>query len=170
MNTVLALLHMVGIAFWVGGILVYALVLVPSLTVLVPAERGKLLEAYSKRFGLLTWVAVVLVVITGSLRTDRVIGFTNLLKFSTSYGNILLVKIILAAVLAFNGAYLGLKLAPKMASFGPPSGGPKSSGPDAGGPPPGPPPGLLALQKRMSAHLWGSVGLSVVILLLTALL
>ena len=166
MNSVLIILHVLGITFWVGGILVYLLALTPSLTAIGPADRGKLVGAFVKRFGLLTWIAIILVFGTGSILTYGMASRVDNL-FATSYGRTLLVKIVAAVLMVLNGAYLGLVLGGRMASFAPPPG---AAGPGQGGPPPGPPPALLQLQKRMALFGWIQVGLALAVLVLNGLL
>ena len=168
MQAVLHWLHLIGITFWVGGIFINTLVLMPSLGAISPPERGKLLGAYLKRFVPLTWGAIVLVVVTGLFRTGKVIGYSTLFSFNTRYGNILLAKIIVVAVMIVNGVYLGFVLGPKIASFVPPPGAPQPAGPGQGDRPPGPPPELLRLQKRMTIVSWVQVVLALVVLFLIA--
>ncbi|MFQ6136147.1 MAG: hypothetical protein ACE5PM_03100 [Candidatus Hydrothermarchaeales archaeon] len=76
MNAVVLWLHLIGAFFWVGGIFVITLALMPSLKAISPPERGKLLDVFLKRFGKLTWGAIGLVVLTGLILTNRVIGFS----------------------------------------------------------------------------------------------
>ena len=170
MDSILIFLHVIGITTWVGGLFVYVLALMPSLTAVVPPERGKLMGAFLKRYAPLNWVAVAFAGITGLILTSRVIGFSSLFSFNTRYGNTLLAKIILALALIANGAYLGMVLGPKVASFAPRPGAAGPAGPGAGGPPPGPPPELLRLQKRMATQTWLQVGLALAVLLANALL
>ena len=169
MRTVINLLHLIGITFWVGGVFVNTLVLMPSLGVISPAERGKLQAVYLKRFALLTWGAVALVGVTGLISTNSTIGFSALFSFDSRYGNVLLAKILITVLMIVNGAYLGGVLGPKMSSFGPPPAPPvQSPGGDADRPP-GPPLELLKLQKRMTLLSWVQILFSVVVLLLVAL-
>lgn len=170
MRTVLVWLHLVGLTFWAGGLFVNTIVLLPSLPAIGPAERGKLLGAYLKRFAPLAWGALGVVAITGLILTNNAIGFSTLLSFSTRYGNLLLAKIVVVAVMSLNGAYLGFVVGPKMASFAPPPGGPPPTASGEGGPPPGPPPELLGLQNRMSTLSWVQVVLALAVLLLMGLM
>ena len=135
MNAVIYWLHMVGIIFFVGGVFVNMLVLTPSLQVLSPPDRGKLMGAFLKRFAPLTWGAIAIVGVTGLLLTNRAIGFSALVSFSTRYGNILLVKIILVAAMILNEAYISLVLGRKIAAFTPPPGAarPPRPAPEGGG-------------------------------------
>ncbi len=99
---VVSWLHLIGITFWVGGIFVNTMVLMPSMKAISPAERGKFMEAFGKRFGILAWLAVILVVITGIILTNDIIGFSLLVTSDTRYAYLLLTKIILAIVMILN--------------------------------------------------------------------
>ncbi|MFQ5814507.1 MAG: CopD family protein [Anaerolineae bacterium] len=170
MQAVISWLHLIGITFWVGGIFVNTLVLMPSMQAISPAERGKLMGAFVKRFTPLGWGAIALVVVTGVISTNNVTGFSALVSFDTRYANVLLAKIILVVVMILNGAYLGFVVGPRIASFAPPPGGSPPEPAGGGDSAPGPPPELLRLQGRMTVLSWVQVGLGLVILFLVALL
>ncbi|MFQ5813959.1 MAG: CopD family protein [Anaerolineae bacterium] len=170
MQAVISGLHLIGITFWVSSIFVNTVVLMPSMEAISPAERGKLMGAFLKRFTPLDLAAIILVVITGLISTNSIIGFSGLVSFQTAYGNILLAKIIVVTVMILNGAYLGFVLGPRIAAFAPPPGAPEPAGSGGGDPAPGPPPELLRLQRRMATLSWVQVGLAVVVLLLVVLL
>lgn len=170
MQAIMYWLHLIGITFWVGGIFVNTLVLMPSIGAISPGERGKLMGAFVKRFGPMAWGAIGLIVVTGLILTSSRPGFSTLFSFNTSYGNILLTKIILVVVMILNGAYLGFVVGPKIASFGPPTGDPPPTGPGEGAGPPGPPPALIKLQGQMNILNWVQVVLGLVVLFLTGLL
>jgi uncharacterized membrane protein len=138
----------------------------PSLIAISPAERGKLLGAFLKRFGTLTWGAITIVVVTGIVSTSQLIGFSSLFSFSTRYANILLAKIALVVVMIINGGYIGFILGPKIASFAPPPSVLEKKVDQ----PRGPPPELLSLQKRMKTLSWLQVVLALVVLFLMGLL
>ncbi|MFQ5814622.1 MAG: CopD family protein [Anaerolineae bacterium] len=103
MEAVVTWLHLIGITFWLGGIFVNTLVLEPSMKAISPAERGKLMGAYIKRFVPLAWGAIALVVVTGFILADGISGFSALITSGTRYGNLMLVKHILVAVMIVNG-------------------------------------------------------------------
>ena len=163
-------LHLVALTFWLGGIFVNAAVLEPSMGAISPAERGKFMGAFIKRFAPLAWGSVVVVVITGFILADRMGGFVTLVGSGTRYGNLMLIKHILAAVLIANGAYLSLVLGRKMASFAAPPAAAAETGSGKENQPAGPPPELLRLQKRMSAMSWVQVVLALAILFVMGLL
>ena len=169
MQAVLRWLHLIGFTFWAGGTFVNILVLMPSMEVLSPPERGKMMGAFLKRFAPLAWGALAVVGVTGLILTNSLIGFSTLLSFDTRYGNILLTKIIVVAVMTLNGVYLSFVLGRKIASFASPPGAPQPAGSGEGGRPPGPPPELLKLQGRMTTMSWVQVVLALVVLLTMAL-
>ena len=55
MRAVLRWLHLIGVTFWAGGMFINILVLMPSMEVLSPPERGKMMGAFLKRFAPLAW-------------------------------------------------------------------------------------------------------------------
>jgi putative copper export protein len=164
MNSVLIFLHVLGIAFWVGGILVYVLVLSPALTKISPTERQKLATAFQKRFGLLTWVAIAVVFVTGTILSHDAAAAVEGSFFASAYGKTLIAKVIVAFVMVLNGAYLGLVLARRMRRAAAPQ------GTATGGALAGPPPALIRLQKRMATFGWVQVALAVAVLVLNGLL
>lgn len=169
MRAVLIFLHLIGVTFWAGGLFVNMLVLMPSLQAISPAERGKMMGAFLKRFAPLSWGAVALLGVSGLILTNSTIGFSALVSFNTRYGNILLTKIILVAVMILNGAYLGFVVGPRVASFAPPPGAPQPAGSGEGERPPGPPSELLKLRGRMTTLSWVQVVLALAVLSLMSL-
>jgi len=169
MNPVLLFLHIVGVVFFAGGAFINTLVLTPSVKAISPPERGKLMGAFMRRFAPLAWGALAIVGITGLILTSRMIGFSALFSFGTSYSNTLLAKIVLVAVMIGNGAYLSLVLGPKTSPPGPPAGGPKPAGASEGGAPLGPPPEVLQAQSRLGTLSWVQVVLAVIVIFLAAL-
>ena len=169
MRVVLRWLHLIGVTFWAGGVLVNTIVLMPSLGAISPPERGRMMAAFLKRFAPLAWGALTVVGVTGLILTNSLIGFSTLLSFDTRYGNILLAKIIVVAAMTLNGVYLSFVLGPKIASFASPPGAGQPTGSGEGARPAGPPPELLKLQGRMSTLSWVQVVLALVVLLTMAL-
>lgn len=167
MYTVIRFLHLVAMAYWAGGVFVYALAITPSLTALGPAERGKFTKAFLQRFGSLTMIAVAVVALSGMFLTNRLMGFSAL--FNTRFGNIILAKIILVLVMLANGAYISSVLGRKLASFGPPPAAMEPGGSASAGPPPGPPPELVKVQGRMVTMGWVQVILMLAKLFLMSL-
>jgi uncharacterized membrane protein len=65
MANVLLALHLLGAVLWVGGMFFALVVLRPSLAVLAPADRIKLHLGVFRRFFLVIWHAMPIVLITG---------------------------------------------------------------------------------------------------------
>jgi uncharacterized membrane protein len=63
MKVLIYWLHLIGIVAWGGGIILHVLVVMPSLHALSPPDRGKLMGTYGLRFTVLSWGAVILVVV-----------------------------------------------------------------------------------------------------------
>lgn len=67
MYQVLVLTHVLSAIIWVGGLLFFVLVAVPVTRPLPAAERAALLNALGRRFRLIGWLCVVLLLTTGIL-------------------------------------------------------------------------------------------------------
>lgn len=139
-------LHLLGIVFWIGGLFVTTLVLVPALGAFPPPDRGKVMEAFAKRFSPMVWVAVILTVVTGVIMANR-IGLGVVFSFSSAYGRIMLLKHLLTLIQIVVGAYTGFFLIRKMASFRLSA---SASAPSSGRLAEGPAPELVALQRRFT--------------------
>lgn len=104
-------LHVLGAAAWTGGL--------AALVVLVAHRRGLLAEALPK-FSKLATIALVLVSVTGlfngllELALNPVVGLPGSL-FTTSYGLVLVGKVVCAALLAVLGANIRWRFLPHIA-------------------------------------------------------
>lgn len=104
-------LHVLGAAAWSGGL--------AALVVLVAHRRGLLAEALPK-FSKLATISLVLVSVTGlfngllELVLNPVVGLPGSL-FTTSYGLVLLGKVVCAVILALLGANIRWRLLPHIA-------------------------------------------------------
>ena len=101
----LLMLHLLGIAFWLGALL-------PFRWICLQSDTTNLL-GLAHRFGVLAMVYVGLIVIAGLTYAYTLLGEASLL-FTTSYGNVLLVKIMLVAVLLSLAALNKFKLVPEL--------------------------------------------------------
>ncbi len=91
-------LHMLAAVAWVGGMVFNLLVVRPSMGVVDLPQRLKLVDGILRRFIPVVWASVGLLVSTGLLITlKRTTSFEMLLK--TEYGNILLLKLGVVAVM-----------------------------------------------------------------------
>ncbi|WP_433266984.1 copper resistance D family protein [Actinosynnema sp. CS-041913] len=104
-------LHVLGAAAWTGGL--------GALIVLVAHRRGLLAEALPK-FSKLATISLILVSVTGlfngllELALNPVVGLPGSL-FTTSYGLVLVGKIVCAALLAVLGANIRWRMLPHIA-------------------------------------------------------
>ena len=97
MTHVLVWVHLVAAVAWIGGMLFLSLVVVPVLKrEPFAAERGILFRAIGRRFRLLVWVSVVVLLTTGplllSLRGEWLLG-------PAAWPLVLRMKLLLVAVL-----------------------------------------------------------------------
>lgn len=67
MYQVAVFIHVLSAMLWVGGLLFLALVVVPAVRPLPPAERGALLLAVGERFRPVGWVCIALLLGSGLL-------------------------------------------------------------------------------------------------------
>jgi uncharacterized membrane protein len=87
-------LHILGFVVWLGGAIFFSFILVSKVEVLPGPERGKLLGAVEKQFTPIAWTSLVVIAITGLLRMFIVGSLNVAFLTGTSYGNTLLLKII----------------------------------------------------------------------------
>lgn len=104
--------HIVCAAFWIGGMLFIPLVLVPGIK--QQPNRVLLLHKTGLKFRFYGWLAVIVLLITGFLNMyfrglPITIGFLT----TSSYGKVLIIKLILFVLMLLVGAihdfYLGMK-------------------------------------------------------------
>jgi len=131
-TAVIDFLHVLATAVWIGGMLFMKLVLMPALQAIDPAQRGRLMGAVAKRFTMVVWASVAVLLVTGYLKTPGEL----LLSAEAGYGMTLLVKHAMIAVMIVVGLVITFVVAPKMKALAPAAGSP-------------PPPALLAAQKRL---------------------
>mgnify|MGYP001180175747 FL=1 len=86
----LLILHLLGITFWLGALL-------PFRWICLQTDTTNL-SALAHRFGLVALVYVGLIIITGLAYAYTLLGELSLI-FTTSYGNVLLIKLLLVAAL-----------------------------------------------------------------------
>ncbi len=117
MNTLLYFFHVLAMMTWVGGIIYANLILMPSMTVIDPPQRGRLMGAIVKRFTVLSWSSIIILLITGYIMIPKGVLF----NFSISYGVWLNIKILLVLLMIIIGLYITLVLSPKIKASAPKS-------------------------------------------------
>lgn len=83
--------HLLATVVWIGGMFYMDLLLIPSMAKIDPGESGKLMEMIAKKFTITAWSAVIVLVITGILKTPSDMYFDT----SGEYGIYLLIKHVL---------------------------------------------------------------------------
>ncbi len=107
------LLHLVGNAAWVGGLLYIGLVLIPALRKLSTSSRARVLAQGLPAFSLLATTSAVVLAATGPL--NATVHMTSWQQFlTTPYGWVLSVKIecflLMVAISAYHAFYLRPRL------------------------------------------------------------
>ena len=95
---ILLILHILGAVVWVGGMAFSILVLRPSLVVLEPAQRLALHGLVFRRFFLLVWHAMPIMLLTGFAMVGLLGGFAGV---PWNVHAMLLTGVIMAALFVF---------------------------------------------------------------------
>jgi|SRR3990172_691994 len=146
-------LHLLATVVWIGGIIFMEVVFYPSLAAIDPQQGGKALAVAAKRFTIIAWSCIIILIITGLLKTPS--GW--LFDTSTTIGTLLLVKYLLIVAAIVVGVVITFVVAPKLIS---------------GSPKPGekPSPEFLKSQKQVKRLAMTNMTVGVLILLVTAFL
>ncbi|GAB4295601.1 MAG: hypothetical protein Kow0098_18020 [Ignavibacteriaceae bacterium] len=91
--------HLLATVTWIGGMIYSNLILFPSLAVSSPPERGKIMNAITGRFIVVAWVSVVILIITGLIKTPSELLFNT----SSDFGLWLTIKHILILLMIVIG-------------------------------------------------------------------
>ena len=108
------LVHMVGAAVWVGGLLSLALALFLSFNLLADSERRPVLAALARRFSIMAGLSVALLVLTGLYSAWAQVTVVQAL--STPYGRTLAVKIAIFALMLLAAAANLIWVRPRLRS------------------------------------------------------
>ncbi|MEU6484218.1 FixH family protein [Streptomyces sp. NPDC046887] len=151
-------LHLLAMAAWLGG-----------LATLLSGLRDDLPATAVERFSQLAFVSVTVLVLTGLYRSWREVGTWDAL-FSTGYGQLLLVKVGLVALMVAAAWVSRSRLARLRATAGTPARVAVPAGAPAPDPvePPEDPPARAALRRSVLAEAAVAVAVLVVTTLLTA--
>jgi len=125
-------LHLLVTAVWIGGMLFMKLVLMPGMQAIEPAQRGRLMGAIAKRFTIVAWSCIVVLLVTGILKTQS--GY--LLSTESRYGQLLLAKHLMFAGMIVIGLVITFAVAPRLKALAPAPGSP-------------PPAALVSAEKRL---------------------
>jgi uncharacterized membrane protein len=114
-------LHILATVLWLGGMMFLALIALPSLRRLEDAPtRARLLSEIGRRFRGVGWVAVGVLVLTGSLNAVGRWGWSTLTAppfWSSEPGRLLSAKLVLVAVMVLLSAGHDFVLGPRVAAL-----------------------------------------------------
>ncbi len=116
-------LHLLATVSWIGGIIFMNLVLFPAQTAIDPGQRGKLFGAVVKRFTVIVWVSVIILLLTGLYKTPSSMLFNP----ESRFGLWLTVKHIAILFMIIFGLLLTFVLSPKLRKLAPKPGEQPSS-------------------------------------------
>ncbi len=107
-------LHLLAASLWIGGMLYIATTYLPVIMRVPLQERIRSLLAVLPRYSPLAFAGVIIMTITGPFNaTTRMDSFAQLL--ATTYGRVLIVKVLLVAGLLATSAYHVFILRPRLA-------------------------------------------------------
>ncbi len=152
-QAVVDFLHLLATATWIGGMIYINLVLMPSMPVLPPPERGKLMAVASKRFAFFAWGSVVILLLTGFYKTPEGMLF----DVSADYSLTLTVKHLVVLTMIVIGLVIALVIVPKLGALAPK-------------PQEAPSPAFISLQNRLKVLATINMILGFVVLFCVALL
>ncbi len=93
------LLHLISSVIWIGGLIYVVFVLFPSINNLQGLERAKVIGFALRRFSLIAWHCIALLLISGLIRAPHKLMF----NITTQYGVILTIKhlFVILAIISF---------------------------------------------------------------------
>ena len=111
-------LHLLAAVSWIGGIIFTIFVLNPSQAAIEPSQRGKLFGAVAKRFTIIVWVSVIVLLFTGIYKIPSLSLFNTNSKFDFW----LSIKLTSVFIMITNGLLLTFVISPKMRRLAPQQG------------------------------------------------
>lgn len=102
--------HLLATTIWIGGMFYMDLILMPSLAKIDPSEGGKLMGIIAKKFTITAWGAIIILAITGVLKTPSDMYFDT----SDEYGIYLFIKHVLFIGVIIVGLIITLVFVPKL--------------------------------------------------------
>ena len=109
-EVIINFLHLLATSVWIGGAVYTHLILLPSLKMIDPQQGGKLLSVIAKRFSITAWSCIIILIITGLLKTPGDMLFDT----SSDIGLALTFKHILILAVVIVGLVIALVVVPKM--------------------------------------------------------
>ena len=125
--TVLTWIHLLSAVVWIGGIFFILFVALPVAKKTLE-QPGKLMGAIGKRFVPMANISIPLIFITGIFMSLSSHTFSDSVSLNSLWSRMLLIKILMALVMASIHFYRGLVLTPKIARLTTESGLPERIG------------------------------------------
>ena len=153
LEVIVDFLHQLATVAWIGGMIYTMMVLMPSLPAIEIPERGKLAGAVTKRFTIVAWTSVVVLIITGIILGS----FEEASEMSDNVPIALKIKHILFLLMIIIGLVMTFILGPKMKKLAPKPGEKPS-------------PEFPKVQKRISSLALINMILGILVLLANAMM
>lgn len=152
-DNIIHFIHLLASVIWVGGAVYVLFILLPALRLIDPQQSGKLQGIIAKRFSLTAWSCIIILLITGFLRTPK----SMLFDVSSDVGRVLVVKHLLIAASIIVGLAIILYVVPAMRKHAPKPGEAPSAD-------------FISSQKQLDVLGWINLVLGVLILLSASML
>lgn len=107
--------HLFATTVWIGGMFYMDIILLPSAAKIDPAESSKLEGMIAKKFTIAAWSSIIVLVITGLLKTPSDMMFNT----NVDFGTILMIKHILVIVIIITGLIITLVYVPGLKANAP---------------------------------------------------
>lgn len=118
LSTVINIIHILSTAVWIGGAFFIHFMLQPSMKHIDPQQSGKLMGIISKRFSITAWICIILLIITGYMKTPQAMLF----NFTTDMGLYLSIKHLMIILVVITGLVIGLYVVPNLRKNSPKAG------------------------------------------------
>lgn len=118
MNTIINIIHILATAIWIGGAFFIHFMLQPSMKHIDPQQSGKLMGIISKRFSITAWICIILLIITGYLKTPHAMLF----NFTTDVGIYLAIKHLMIILVVIVGLAIAFYVVPNLRKNAPAAG------------------------------------------------
>ena len=119
MYQIVVFIHLLAAIIWVGGMLFLGLVVVPATRGMPPADRGALLTALGRRFRVVGWVVVIVLIVTGIMnahyRGVSIHSITSGALFKSEFGQVLAAKVVIVGIMLALSLVHDLVVGPAMA-------------------------------------------------------
>ncbi len=110
-------LHILSAVIWIGGMFFLALVVVPTTRGLTPSERAALFGAVGRRFRMVGWVCIGVLLVTGAVNSAyRGVTLENLFSaalWGSPFGTTLALKLGVMAVMLGLSVYHDFAIGPR---------------------------------------------------------